>query len=56
MKMTIKQLRRVIRESILLSEGSDYDEKLQELIEELMAQGIPVEQAYHEASMMMRRR
>ena len=55
MKLTIKQLRKVIRESILLAEDSHYDEKLQELIEYFMAQGLSAEQAYHEASMMMRR-
>lgn len=54
MKMTIKQLRRVIRESILLSEDSQ--EALQRLIEEYIEQGYPPEEAYHMASMEMRGR
>ena len=54
MKMTIKQLRRVIRESILISE--DNQQALMDLIEELIDQGMSPEEAYHEASMMMRGR
>lgn len=53
MKMTIRQLRRVIRESILLSEQSQ--EALLRRIEELMADDpdLSPEEAYHQASMGM---